>query len=100
MKFLGLLAATLFVPILPWIILVGPWMAKEFNDVSLCVLAGSGVVLDLWWGTPMGLTALFLLGLTFAIRLVSSWWPADQRILFVVTVISSLIVAEVYLAVV
>lgn len=100
MKYLVVLVATLFLPILPWISVVPLWVAKEKAEWAMIVLAVLGVVLDIWWGTPLGLTALFLIGVSSLVRIVGDWWPSDQRMFVVVAVIFSAVAMEAYLVLV
>ena len=100
MKLVGLVVATMLVPVVPWIFLAGPLVARDWGELSIYLAAGSGLVLDLWWGTPLGLTALFLVGLSLVVRVANNWWPADQRVFWAIAVIVSLVSTEVYLALV
>lgn len=97
MKYIGLLLLTMLVAFIPWIFLAIPWAAKDFNKVSLYLLVGSGLVLDWWWGTPLGLTALFLVGLTVVTKVLREKWPADQRMFSLIATLVSLVLMEAYL---
>jgi hypothetical protein len=97
MTYVGILVMTMLFAAIPWIFLAVPLAAKDFNNRSLYLLAGSGLILDLWWGTPLGLTALFLLILTVALRAALHRWPFDPKVFVVIAMVVCLILVEAYL---
>ena len=91
------LPATLLFPIFPWIVLTPSWVAGNWSNINLYWLMGSGLILDLWWGKPLGLTPLILIILATLIKFGGSHWPADPRIFWVVSIVVSLVIFEGYL---
>ena len=100
MKFIVVLLATLFIPIVPWVALAPLWVARDKGELTVFLLVLSGIVLDLWWGTSLGLTALFLLGISFLVRAIANWWPSDQRVFTILAIAISAILMEAYLVLV
>lgn len=100
MKLILAMLATMLLPVLPWIFLGVYWAAKDTKSSAIFILVGIGLLLDIWWGTPLGLTALFLLGATLLWRAIGEWWPADHRVFNMIAAVGSLVLMEVYLALV
>ena len=97
MILLFLLILSLLLPLLPWIGLASPLIANKNTGLLLPGLAGSGIILDLWWGKSLGGASLVLLVLVAVTKIVSKFWPTERRSLAITSGVFSLAVMEIYL---
>jgi hypothetical protein len=93
---LAVLLATIFLPLLPWVFLAVVWLQEHYSQSSMIILFAGGLVLDLWWGKPLGLTDLILLGLLIGLRVLHYQGKVSPNLFRLVAVILSLIVFEIY----
>lgn len=88
---------TLLAPIFPWIALLSWDVGRKFEQTKLVVLAMSGVLLDLWWGKPLGATVVILSVLALVNYFGERLWPADNRVWLVVSLIGSALAMEAFI---
>lgn len=94
---LAALVATIVFPILPWIATAPFFLAKAGGKGGLWVLFSAGLLLDLWWGKPLGLTPLVLLSVLALTIFIGRIWPTNIKVWLALSLLVSFIATELYL---
>jgi hypothetical protein len=94
---LFLLSLTLFIPVVPWIFLIPKWLVDKFSAYAIWIVFGLGLVVDLWFAKPLGLTSIVLIALALLCRRAQEFWRVDAGIFWTVASLASLLILELEL---
>lgn len=97
MSLVWLTLLTLFFPIIPWVAWAPYGLVGLRRASWLAALFAAGIILDLWWGKPLGLTAAVLLIILIGSEVLAKIWPASRRTLSIVALLGALVIFETYL---